>query len=99
MVKQQPFNTTILCAQLRNHISARPAANGWMLLDDRNFAGNTVYLVSRYRDVGVAFHHDEPYHDHLRACQQAAIHAEYNVEVAPAPAGELVVQPLYPSAV
>lgn len=94
MVMQQTISSAILCAKIRNHIRARPSVNGWVVMDDRNFTGNTVYLVSRYRDFGIAFHHEEPYHDHLRACHQAGAYAEMHVESAPAPTSELVVKPL-----
>lgn len=98
MVLQQSFQSPILCRQLRNHASTRPTVNGWLLLDDSNFTDNTVYLVSRYRDEGVAFTHDKPYHDYLRACHRASIHAELHDELPFKPVTELVVQPLHPSA-
>ncbi len=98
MVTQQPFNEPRICRQVRSHVASRPLENGWVILHDRNYSGNTVYLVSQYRDVGIVFKHDEPYHDHLRAICYASAHAENNVETAPESNAELVVQPLFPAA-
>ena len=98
MITQQPFNDPRICLQVRRHVASQALENGWVILSDRNYCGNNVYLVSQYRDVGIMFKHDEPYHDHLRAICYASTHAENNVETAPAAAAELVVQPLFTAA-